>query len=281
MISRETYINPLTDFGFKKLFGTEPNKALLLDFLNELLPTRHQIEDLYYSNAEQIPAVRAERKAVFDIHCKSTTGEYFIVELQRVKQEHFKDRSVYYSSFPMQAQGKVGAWNFELKAIYTICILDFIFDDYEANPDCLHEVQLKDEYGTLFYDKLTYVYIELPKFGKSLEELETKFDKWLYVFKHLAQLQKQPVALQERIFKRLFEAAKIAKFTRMERQEYEASLKEYRDYINGVDYARKQGIELGKKENMLEVAKAMKADNEPIDKIMKYTGVSEEVVNQL
>ena len=79
------YLNPYTDFGFKKLFGEEANKDLLSDFLNQLLPPKHQIAELHFRNPENLPDSPIERKAIFDIYCKSVTGEDFIVEMQKAK----------------------------------------------------------------------------------------------------------------------------------------------------------------------------------------------------
>ena len=125
----EKYINPLTDFGFKKLFGEEVNKELLIDFLNELLPERHKIKELTYQPNEQLSITEYDRKAIFDLYCESEKGEKFIVEIQRAKQNFFKDRSVYYASFPIQQQAIRGSnWDFRLAAVYTIGILDFIFE---------------------------------------------------------------------------------------------------------------------------------------------------------
>jgi len=102
---KEKYINPLTDFGFKKLFGTEPNKDLLIDFLNQILPDR-KIKDLTYSSGEKQGLTELDRKAIFDLYCIGDKGERFIVEMQKAKQNYFKDRSVFYASFPIQEQGK-------------------------------------------------------------------------------------------------------------------------------------------------------------------------------
>ncbi len=97
---KDKYIDPLTGFGFKKLFGSELNKDLLIDFLNQLLPERHRIADLSYSKNEHLPANELDRKAIFDLYCQAESGERFIVEMQKAKQNFFKDRSVYYASFP-------------------------------------------------------------------------------------------------------------------------------------------------------------------------------------
>ena len=197
----ERYINPLTDFGFKWLFGTEPNKDLLLDFLNQLLPAHHQIKQLTYAQNEHLGGNELDRKAIFDIYCESENGDKFIVEIQKAKQNFFKDRTIYYSTaaaaaFPIQEQAKQGDWDFKLSAIYTVGILDFVFDDHRQEEDLLHTIKLKDQHCQVFYDKLTYIYIELPKFRKTETELETHFDK-CYVLRYLSQLQDRPEALQD------------------------------------------------------------------------------------
>jgi len=277
----DRYINPLTDFGFKKLFGTEPNKILLIDFLNQILPKRHRIEDLSYSKNEQMGLNELDRKAVFDLYCIGESGERFIVEIQKAKQNYFKDRSIYYSSFPIQEQAKKGEWNYRLEPVYTVGILDFIFDDHKSEDELLHVVELKNQNCEVFYDKLKFIYIELPKFRKKEDELETQFDKWLFVFRHLSDLQDRPKKLQDKIFERLFEAAEIAKFTPEEREAYEESLKNYRDLKNVVDTSREEGFLEGIDQRNIEIAKKMKKEGESIEKIMRYTGLSEEEISEL
>lgn len=282
---RERYVNPLTDFGFKKLFGTEPNKGLLIDFLNQILPARHQIKDLTYSNTEQLGTNDLDRKAIFDLYCLGESGERFIVEIQKAKQNFFKDRSIYYSSFPIQEQAKKGDWDYRLEPVYTVGILDFIFDDHKGSPELLHVVELKNQRGEVFYDKLKFIYIELPKFVKNEDELSSHFDKWLYVFRHLANLSNRPKALQEKVFGKLFEAAEIAKFTPEEKEAYEESLKYYRDLKNVVDTSKEEGMREGKiegkVEGKIEVAIELKKNNVPVDIIMKSTGLSQEQIDEL
>lgn len=273
----DRYINPLTDFGFKKLFGTEPNKALLIDFLNQILPEKHQIKDLHYSRNEQMGLNELDRKAIFDLYCIGESGERFIVEIQKAKQNYFKDRSIYYSSFPIQEQSQKGDWEYKLQPVYTVGILDFIFDDHKSDEELFHLIELKNQNCEVFYDKLKFIYIELPKFKKKEEELESQFDKWLYVFRHLSQLQDRPQKLQDKIFQRLFEAAEIAKFSPEEREAYEESLKYYRDLKNVVDTSREEGRE----EEKIEIAKAMKKNGEPIEKIITYTGLTKDEIEAL
>ena len=277
----DRYINPFTDFGFKKLFGTEPNKDLLIDFLNQILPEKHQITDLIYTSNEYQGRSENDRKAIFDLYCTSQQGDRFIVEIQKAKQNYFKDRSVYYSTFPIQEQAIRGDWNFKLSAVYTVGILDFVFAEDIQENKVLHVVQLKDQQGQVFYDKLTYVYLEMPNFKKQESQLETHFDKWLYCIKYLQNLDDIPMKLQEKIFRKLFKSAEIANFSKVEMQEYENSLKYYRDMKNVTDTAHEEGKIEGKYESKISIASVMLEDNEPIERIMRFTGLSREEIEAL
>ena len=301
------YINPYTDFGFKKLFGTPLNKDLLISFLNSLFDGKEVVRDLTYLNGENLGNGYGDRRAIFDVYCENEQGETFIVEMQKAEQQFFKDRSVFYSTFPIQNQGKKGIWNFNLKGVYTVGILDFVFPDHEYPKDSLrHEVKLVDiDDKHVFYDKLTFLYLEMPKFTKGENELTTMYDKWLFVLHNLSRLMKRPAALQERIFTRLFEQAEIARYTPEERQDYEDSLKVYRDMKNVLDTAELRGLEKGRKEGRKEGreegrkegrkegieqgtieerrknAKAMKALGLPLETIVKVTGMSADDIAEL
>lgn len=278
---REKYINPFTDYGFKRLFGEEPNKDLLMDFLNELLRQEQgQITELTYLKNESLGTSPLNRRAVFDLYCTNEKGEKFIVELQKTKQKYFKDRTVYYSTFPIREQAITGSeWDFELKKVYTIAILDFIFDEGIHEPDKIrYDVKLSDiETKKVFYDKLTFIYLEMPKFKKSEEELETRYDKWLFVLKNLHKLERIPEKLKETIFLKLFETAEIARFNQQESMEYEESLKYYRDLKNSLDTAREEGREQGMKEGekrkQMEIARKLKQSGMPIDQVSAITGL--------
>ena len=287
---RERYINPYTDFGFKKLFGTEMNKELLISFLNALLSKsqpKKVISDIRYLPSEHLGAY-CNRRAIFDVYCENEKGDNFIVEMQNVSQKFYKDRSVFYSTFPIQEQSRMGEdWDFELKEVYTVGILNFEFKEDKYDKNCLHhEVKLMDTADHhVFYDKLTYIYLEMPKFNKTEDELETMFDKWLFVLKNLSRLFERPKALQERVFERLFEQAEIARFTPEERRGYEDSVKVYRDINNAIRTtdreAEKRGEAKGRAEEKLETAKRMKADSVPVDLIAKYTGLTQEQIEKL
>lgn len=282
------YINPFTDFGFKKIFGEEASKPLLLDFLNALLPEQNKIVDLSFKNTEQLGLTDADRKAVYDIYCENEKGEKFIVELQKAKQNYFKERTIYYSTFPIREQAEKGEWNYNLKSVYCVGILDFTFDDYESEPEkseVVHTIKLKNQNGKTFYDKLTYIYLEMPNFSKSEAELESRLDKWLYFIKHLEDFQTIPTIFNDEVFTKAFEKAELAKFDQTELDKYESSLKTYRDLKGVIDTAFDEGkiegrIE-GKMEGKIEVAKSAKLLGLSTADIVKLTGLSADEINGL
>ena len=279
---QDKYINPYTDFGFRLLFGTAMNKELLISFLNALLFKEETVKDVTYLNAEHLDTQEYDRRAVFDVYCENEKGEKFLVEMQRGEQQFFKDRSVYYATFPIREQSQRGKWDYELKAVYIIGILNFTFNDTDGDY-FHHEVKLVDLYThKVFYDKLTFIYLEMPKFNKKEDELESMFDKWLFVLRNLSSLFERPRALQNRVFDRLFEAAEIAKFNPKELGEYWESLKNFRDWYSvmstqlkkGREEGLKEGLEQGRKEECFKNAKKMKQAGIAFDVIAQVTGLS-------
>lgn len=290
----ERYINPYTDFAFKLLFGTELNKELLISFLNALLHGEEHIKEITYLNSEHLRTQERDRRAVFDIYCENEQGEKFLVEMQKGEQAFFKDRSIYYATFPIREQAiKGNEWNYQLKAVYTVAILNFVFDDKDDDY-FHHEVKLVDmRTKKVFYDKLTFIYLEMPKFNKTEYELETMFDKWMFVLRNLSRLMERPVALQERVFERLFKAAEIANFDRKELIEYEDSLKNYRDWYSvvstaeqkgrkeGIQEGIEKGIQEGEKKKQYEIARNLKSLGIAPDIIAKTTEMTLKEIAEL
>ncbi len=297
---RAKYINPFTDFGFKKIFGEEASKPLLIDFLNAVLAQPNRIIDLQFKNAEQLGHSALERKAVYDIYCENERGEKFIVELQKAKQNYFRERTIYYSTFPIREQAEKGEWNYNLKGVYCIGILDFTFDDYESEPErheVVHTVKLKNQHGKVFYDKLTYIYLEMPNFKKEEGELAGRLDKWLYFIKNLEDFQTIPSIFRDDIFTQAFETAELANLKPAEVDSYEASLKVFRDNKATFDYAMEtargegkaeglaEGLAEGKAEGKVEeklfIARSMKAKGFSTEQIAELTGLSIKDVQDL
>ena len=217
---------------------------------------------------------------MFDVYCKTKEGGRFIVEMQRANQDFFKDRSLYYSTFAIREQTpKAKHWDYQLEDVYTIGVLNFTFPDNEYPADSYkHEVKLKDvDDNHVFYDKLTLIYLEMPKFNKTEDELVTMFDKWMFVLRNLGRLLERPKALQDRIFKKLFEQAEIAQYTPAERREYEASVKNYWDYYSTM----KSALNRGRAEGRAEAALKMKGDGMASELIAKYTGLTIDEIAQL
>ena len=281
--SHERYVNFYTDFAFKKLFGTEANKELLISFLNALFAGKEDIKDITYLSTENLPDSPRERRAVFDVYCESTNGDKFLIEMQKANQEYFKDRSIYYSTFPIREQAKRGEWDYQLQRVYAIGILNFTFDDKEDFLTTAKICDLKTK--EIFYDKLTFIYLEMPKFRKQESELKTLFDKWLYAIKNLDKLYEKPLALQEKVFMRLFEQAEIAKFSPVELQDYEASLKIFRDWYSVMKTQKKEGFNEGFEEGISEgvkiTARNMKAKGFSEAEIAEVTGLTAEEIEKL
>ena len=249
MLAKPKYINLLTDFAFKRIFGNENNKELLIHFLNELLAFENKkVVDLTFKNPEQLGKTDNDRRAVYDIYCQNQHGEKFIVELQKAKQNYFKERTVYYSTFPIREQAEKGEWDYKLKAVYCVGILDFTFNDYTEDSEkteVIHTIQLKNQHGKIFYDKLTYIYVEMPNFKLPEKKLHTQLDKWLYFIRHLEDFEKIPSIFSDKIFSQAFAKAALAKMGKTELDTYEHSLKRYRDLKGVVNTAFDEGVEKG------------------------------------
>ena len=277
----EKYINPHTDFGFKRLFGSECNTELFISFLNTIFHGKQNIQKVTYINSESRPGF-------FVVRCENDKGEKFIVEMQNVYQEFFKDRTIYYSTFPIREQAQRGGdRDFHLNPVYTIGLLNFNFaDGLENAKRWHHEVKLMEvDTHEVFYDKLTYIYVEIPKFDKKESELESMYDKWMYVLKNLSNLMQRPAALQERVFTRLFEQAEISKFDKQELKLYEDSVNAYRDIVNAIRTAEKkkyaEGRAEGEKKAKERIASNLLALGVPIETIMQASGLSEEEIKNI
>ena len=267
----DRYISLLTDFGFTRIFGTKPNKDLLINFLNSLFDGFQVIKDVKYLNSEHVGDVFAERKPIFDVYCENEHGEKFIVEMQN-------------AYFPIREQApKVAEWNFKLEHVYTVALLNFDLEEeaFDKN-DINHDVGLLDKKTfKVFNDKLSFKYVEIAKFNKTEEELDTLYDKWLYVLKNLSRLDKRPAALKEKVFTKLFEEAEIAKFTPTELKEYEDSLKAYRDVKNSIDTALEKGREEGMAEEKQSTARRLLSMGLSEEQVSTATELPLEVIQKL
>ena len=291
-IIKAKYINLMVDWSFKRVFGTEVNKDILIEFLKVIFP-QFAITDITYIPTEQLGIMEDDRKAIFDVLCKTEDDKTFLVEMQRGAQKHFFERALYYTSFPIMKQGKKaiakeeeeGAkpWNFSLDGVFFLGILDF---EYEQDEMTEHRYQLL-EIKTLkqMTDKLEFVFVEVAKFDKSEDELETDLDKWLYLLKNMSTLLERPAALRDRIFGRLFDVAEYARLDDEERKNYVESMNTARDTYNQIDYALNKGIgiglEMGCEKKACEIAQKMITKGLDVDTIADLTGLTKEAVAKL
>lgn len=288
------YVNPFTDFGFKKLFGEKDSKESLINFLNDMLPLTEKIVEINFGNTEFLGLSKDSRKSVFDIYCTDSRENHFIVELQNARQEYFKDRTLYYSTFPIQRQAiKDKDWNYKLQHVYCIALLGFSFSDETITEneevvvanEYLHTINLKDQNNNIFYKKLTYVFIEFPKFKKTEAELTSHQDKWLYIFKNLATLQSVPSVCHEPIFEYIFEKATVANFTQEEHDQYLMSFLALSDNVNVINTAKKEGKEEGvvegKYSTQQEIARKLLLRGNSITDIAEDTELSLEEIKKL
>ena len=246
------YIDPMVDWSFKRLFGSEVNKDILIEFLKVIFP-EHEIEDITYIPAEQLGIMEDDRKAVFDVICRTKEGKDFLVEMQYAPQEHFFERALYYTSFPIMKQGKKAQrdeetgirneWNYELDGVYFLGVLNFRYEEDELIE---HRYLLREATtGKTMTDKLKFVFVEVEKFNKSEDELTTDFDKWLFILKNLSKLLERPAALRDKIFSRLFDVAEYASLDNIDKQNYVKAMTTARDTHNQIEYAKKTGLEEG------------------------------------
>ena len=299
-MEKRKFINPFTDFGFKRIFGQEINKDLTIDFLNLLLDGERHITDLTIKNPEMQPEREDERLIVFDLYCESDDGTRFIVEMQAARQNFFLDRSLYYQSRAIVAQGQKGKdWCYYLQPVYGIFFMDFTIS---GSSGLRTDVALMDmKTNKVFNSKLRQIYLEMPRFTKEADECENDFERWLYLIKNMKMLERMPFKAQRAVWDKLLDVADVASLNAEERARYDRALRNYRDYHSimetakqdgheeglkaGREEGRKEGREEGLKEGMLEkqleIARNLKFGGMSVDFIHNYTGLSEEEIRQL
>ena len=223
------FINLLTDFGFKRVFGI---KEVMLDFLNVVLNIPEGIADLTYGNVEILGLTKDDRKAIYDLICITGNGERIIVEIQNIEQEFYRDRMLIYVSQLIQEQNVLGKvdnknWNYKLDTIYSINILNFVLGKKKRPKKYLSHWLIKErDTNEVLYDKLTFVCVELPLFGKTIRGVKTALEQWIFLIKRLHELKNIPKKYKTEIFGKIFEMAKIAKMNKKEVNSYLKSLNE-------------------------------------------------------
>jgi predicted transposase/invertase (TIGR01784 family) len=243
--TKPKFINLLTDFAFKRIFGNEEHKDLLIHFLNEVLhPEGKKIKDLQFKNTEQTIDKKEDKKVIFDFFCEDELGDKFIVEIQRQKSKFFKERMLYYGSKVISSQGRKGTWNYRLNPVYIIGIMDF---SYTEDTIIDYYSLIGKHSQRLHSDCLKMITIELGNFNKSELELVSNMDKWLYMLKNLYKLDKIPESFKEHIYMKILNLAEYAALSKPEQTAYDRSLKIMRDNHSAMEYQKELGLEEGLK----------------------------------
>ena len=251
------YINPFTDLGFKRIFGQEISKPLLIDFLNNLLVDELKIVDLTFLNKELPSENFEDRSLIYDIYCQIESGEYIIVEMQNQSQAYFKNRSLFYASKALAIQGRRGSlWRYDIKAVYLIAFLNFKLTDI-SNEFRTDVVLMNMKSKELFSDKLRLIYLQLPLFKKEAEECITDFERWIYVLKNMETLQRFPMEFKSAVFQKLASITDFSSLSPDEQDQYDESLKKFRDTIAVLSYAQDEGHAKGLAEGRAEGRAAM------------------------
>ncbi|NJN68197.1 MAG: Rpn family recombination-promoting nuclease/putative transposase [Chloroflexaceae bacterium] len=290
------YLDPTTDFGFKRLFGREESKEVLKGFLFDILALPHPIADLTYLTAEQLPASPAERIGIYDIYCTDTSGSRFIVEMQRSPFRYFKERALFYATFPIIQQIKKGTtYDFQLLPVYCISVLRYQMDE---EPGWMRRIQLANlETCKVFYEGLMFVFLELPKFTLPLQAVATPTEKWLYLLKHLPELETVPSSLATEPFPQAFQIAELAAMTPKEREVYDETLKRVSDeqlileshfekgreegFEKGLEKGLEEGLEKGREEEKRANARSMLAEGIAPMTVARVTGLPVDEVEAL
>ena len=294
------FINPMTDFGFKRAFAQEDTKQVLISFLNALLEDeQREIADLTFKDREQDADNQDKKTVVLDLYCTDTEGREFIVEMQQKSQPYFVDRMLYYASRAIVNQGKKGKeYMYELTPVYVISFINFSLTGKSGK--ILREVFLVEKGETKqFTDKLKLFFIELPSFELKESECKTDFDKWIYVIKNMETLKYIPFKNDIEVLKHLEEVMRVTELDPARQDEYEASWKAYHDMIaqnapleeyekvwrEAAKKERKEGIAEGRAEGIKEGAKntatRLKSIGLSIEQIAEATGLSAEEIKDL
>ena len=279
------FVNPFTDIGFKRIFGQEVSKPLLLDFLNCLLKGERNITDLQFLDKEQPADYRDDRSLIYDIFCLTDTGEKIIVEMQNKEQPHFADRCLYYYSQAVSRQGERGAdWDYQIYAVYLVAFVNFNMEGL-ANNFRTDVVLMNKQRGIPFSDKERFIFLQLPVFKKEADECRDDFERWIYVLKNMEILDRMPWAAKDSVFHKLAEIGEVSNMTKDERLKYDAALRHYRDTLNVMrsaeDKGRQQGLTEGRQQANIQTAKNLLAMGLSVDQIAKATGLSCEEVMKL
>ena len=240
------YADLLNDEVFKLVFGRESTKDVMIEFLNQVILDR-KILDLEFIDKEMHPIERDAKGTVYDMFCKTDDGSRIIVEVQRRKQPFYPERALYYSTFQIQRQVEAGAEYYDFLPVYVVSILDFVMDDDPQSNVVRTAYRLyEDNSHKLLTDRVTFIFIELPKFKKTVEELDGNILEGMYFcFKNMPELESRPEVLDHHVFTKIFDVTELYNMDQDTRDKVLDNMTTERDLKNQMIYAREEGREEG------------------------------------
>ena len=253
MLYKFKYADLLDDDVFKLVFGRESTKDVMIEFLNQVIPDR-RIADLEFIDKEMHPVERDCKGAVYDMFCKTDDGSRIIVEVQRRKQPFYPERALYYSTFQIQRQVEAGAEEYDFLPVYVVNLLDFEMDKDSSDRKVMSVYRLYEEQShRLLTDRVTFIFIELPKFNKTIDELDGNILEGMYFcFKNMTVLESRPEVLDHQVFAKIFEASELYNMDEITRDKVLHKMTTERDLRNQMAYARKEAIAEGLAEGLAE-----------------------------
>lgn len=258
------YADLLLDLTFKKAFNPDTqNKVCLIELLNALLEGEidEPIEDVQSRNKEYSDGSNENRTTIFDLHCVDTKKRKFIIEVQIAKQENIVNRAIYYAAQTVVSQGDRGrGYKYGLDPVITVVFMEFsVFDEQDKY---LRKAMLREKDGARISRTLNFVFVELPKFRKKLEELETNLDKCLYALCHIKELRKMPSTYTGSSFELLFRTAELAKFSKEEQKMIDAAQKAKWDAYAIQSYREKEDARIREEKARIRAEKARVREEE-------------------
>ncbi|RZI45669.1 Rpn family recombination-promoting nuclease/putative transposase [Candidatus Finniella inopinata] len=283
------FLDPKNDVAFRRIFGTERNKDILIDFLNDMITFKggEPITEVTFLKTVQDPEIAALKTSIVDVLCQDEKGNTYIVEMQVAKERGFEKRAQYYAAKAYSAQLPINGKYHDLKEVIFLAIADFVmFPDKQAYKSdhiildkVSHEHDLKD---------FSFTFLELPKLDKSLEESTTKIEKWVYFFKHGEDTPEKDV---EHLLKntntlyRAYEELNRFSWNEEELRTYEQTEKYEGCYIASMDQKYDEGMEKdraeGEKKAQLAIAKKLLNSGMDIDTIVSITNLSRKDIEGL
>ena len=245
MLHKLKYADLLNDYVFKLVFGQESSKDVMIEFLNQVIDDRN-IVDLEFMDKEMKSMDREKKDSVYDMFCKTDDDSRIVVEVQRRKQTTYVERSIYYSTFQVRNQVDAGSTDYAFCPVYVINILDFNIDENKGNPAVKTVYHLReDKTHALLTDKLTFIFLELNKFKKGIEDLDGDVLEGMYFcMKNMTRLDSRPQVLDHEVFKKMFAVSELLNMDEITRSNVIENMTTERDLRNQMDYAKKEGINL-------------------------------------